>query len=599
MNDLLEMVNMVDKKNHMPSHLSGGERQRIAIACAIAKDSDIILGDEITSALDKENKEIIMHLLRECAKLGKIVILVSHENDIVEKSDRVYRLDHLELKLEKETQVVDTLIDINNKPQRKIKSLEMFELLFHSNKKNNRKRIFMSFLILLVMFLGITTLVQNYNTMNREHYSNEDIANNKILILNNENKYYTRDEYGYAIRFIDQEQPLPENIDEQLKKVNHIQKCYDYYTLSYSMLSGKGINHKMDIQVTRNNKIIEKRKNSSTDYGLIDSKDHFNIIPFFKEEKAFQYDDGVYVNTNMAYQYNIEVGDMIDLKMNVPFAMAKSVQSSTLYEGQEDYYNVYCIGEQMNYSAKVLGIVEANSEYNDIYMRNDVMEKMINQQVAKYKNNEIKINRQEYDGYSTIIDLKPYAQVLFVDKVENVLSVQNEIKDISSHLYVYNEHQSVLKLQEENNAMIRQTLIITYIVLTIILIGSFIMECFYIMKYKSTYMMMRFIGLDKDKMNKIISIQALWQILIMLCLSMLIYVTASMPMMIASIKNIHIIYLYEYLPEIYLYYMNFGQFSMMHFILLICFISFVVTLAHFIMKKYYDKQDLITWIRGK
>jgi ABC-type lipoprotein export system ATPase subunit len=60
--ELLEMVNLKDKKDAMPVSLSTGERQRIAIACALAKDSDIILGDELTSALDDENSDIIMKL---------------------------------------------------------------------------------------------------------------------------------------------------------------------------------------------------------------------------------------------------------------------------------------------------------------------------------------------------------------------------------------------------------------------------------------------------------------------------------------------------------------------------------------------------------
>ena len=54
------------------------------MACAIAKDSKIILGDEITSALDDENKKIVTKILRKCANQGKIVILVSHEDNIIE-----------------------------------------------------------------------------------------------------------------------------------------------------------------------------------------------------------------------------------------------------------------------------------------------------------------------------------------------------------------------------------------------------------------------------------------------------------------------------------------------------------------------------------
>lgn len=140
---LLEMINLKDKKNAYPANLSGGERQRVAIVCAIAKDSDIILGDELTSALDKDNKEIIMNLLRKCANLGKTVILVSHEKKIIEQCDRVYRLDHMELILEKEGKIIENKQN-NNIIRQKIKPFQTFQLLFYSNRTINRRRLIIS-----------------------------------------------------------------------------------------------------------------------------------------------------------------------------------------------------------------------------------------------------------------------------------------------------------------------------------------------------------------------------------------------------------------------------------------------------------------------
>ena len=97
---LLKMVHMDTKGYAMPKNLSGGERQRVAIACALAKNSNIILGDELTASLDDENTDLIMNILRECANMGKIVILVTHEINIINKCDRLYKIDHLNLVLE-------------------------------------------------------------------------------------------------------------------------------------------------------------------------------------------------------------------------------------------------------------------------------------------------------------------------------------------------------------------------------------------------------------------------------------------------------------------------------------------------------------------
>lgn len=96
------MVHIDTKGYAMPKNLSGGERQRVAIACALAKNSNIILGDELTASLDDENTDLIMSILRECANMGKMVILVTHEINIINKCDRLYKIDHLNLVLEKE-----------------------------------------------------------------------------------------------------------------------------------------------------------------------------------------------------------------------------------------------------------------------------------------------------------------------------------------------------------------------------------------------------------------------------------------------------------------------------------------------------------------
>lgn len=71
--DLLKEINLQDKKHAMPNNLSGGKRQRVALACAIVKDSKIILGDEITSALDDGNKEIVIRILRKYAIREKLL----------------------------------------------------------------------------------------------------------------------------------------------------------------------------------------------------------------------------------------------------------------------------------------------------------------------------------------------------------------------------------------------------------------------------------------------------------------------------------------------------------------------------------------------
>lgn len=81
-----------DEANRRVLQPSGGQQQRVAIARALSYDPDIILADEPTGNLDGETQEEIMHILRNLAKSGKCVILVTHSPAVAKMSDYVYEL---------------------------------------------------------------------------------------------------------------------------------------------------------------------------------------------------------------------------------------------------------------------------------------------------------------------------------------------------------------------------------------------------------------------------------------------------------------------------------------------------------------------------
>jgi putative ABC transport system ATP-binding protein len=90
--DLLEMVGLKDRVRHVPAKMSGGQRQRVAIARALANDPAIILADEPTGNLDSVSGENVMELLYELNRKGHTIIMVTHNNEIAEKVDRVIRM---------------------------------------------------------------------------------------------------------------------------------------------------------------------------------------------------------------------------------------------------------------------------------------------------------------------------------------------------------------------------------------------------------------------------------------------------------------------------------------------------------------------------
>lgn len=91
--DLLELVGMGDRIDHQPNELSGGQKQRVAIARALANDPAIILADEPTGALDSETGRQVMDLFHEVHKnQGKTIILITHNQELAEETDRVMTL---------------------------------------------------------------------------------------------------------------------------------------------------------------------------------------------------------------------------------------------------------------------------------------------------------------------------------------------------------------------------------------------------------------------------------------------------------------------------------------------------------------------------
>lgn len=91
---LLERVGLLDKKDSYPSQLSGGQKQRVAIARALALQPDMMLFDEPTSALDPEMVKEVLDVIKELAKDGMTMVIVTHEMGFAKEiADRVIFMD--------------------------------------------------------------------------------------------------------------------------------------------------------------------------------------------------------------------------------------------------------------------------------------------------------------------------------------------------------------------------------------------------------------------------------------------------------------------------------------------------------------------------
>lgn len=91
----LERFNLICLKDKKVYQLSGGEQQRVAIIRVILQDSKLILADEPTASLDKVNEHVIMNSLKELNNQGKTIIVVTHNDNILQYFNRIVRLDDI------------------------------------------------------------------------------------------------------------------------------------------------------------------------------------------------------------------------------------------------------------------------------------------------------------------------------------------------------------------------------------------------------------------------------------------------------------------------------------------------------------------------
>ena len=91
-NEQLKLLGIEEVKDHIPSKMSGGQRQRVAIARALVSGCNILLADEPTGALDQATGREVMELLKEINKRGTTVIIVTHDINIANQTERIIEI---------------------------------------------------------------------------------------------------------------------------------------------------------------------------------------------------------------------------------------------------------------------------------------------------------------------------------------------------------------------------------------------------------------------------------------------------------------------------------------------------------------------------
>ena len=220
--DLLDKLNISSIRRKKIKDLSGGQKQRIAIARALINNPSIILADEPTGALDENNSKSVLEILKEINLEGKLVIVVTHSEKVIEYSTRVIRIKDGKIDCDQKIKrIKETRIDKEDKRENNFYYLLKYGL---RNIFNNKRR---NLFIVIASSIGIVGIILSLFIGNSVKRYIEDLIldknNPNIYSIKINNKVYDKDYFD-------------DDIINKIRNINHINKVYKSSTYSISQL---------------------------------------------------------------------------------------------------------------------------------------------------------------------------------------------------------------------------------------------------------------------------------------------------------------------------------------------------------------------------
>ena len=153
----LEEVGLLEHLNKKPNELSGGQKQRVAIARALINNPEIIVADEPTGALDKDTTENILSIIKNIARKGKLVIIVTHSEIVASYCSRVIELE--DGKITGEIKRNNLYVLDMNKEEKDNKGNLSFSSAIKISQKNIQEKLSRNVLMIFGVSIGIMSII--------------------------------------------------------------------------------------------------------------------------------------------------------------------------------------------------------------------------------------------------------------------------------------------------------------------------------------------------------------------------------------------------------------------------------------------------------
>ena len=329
--EALRKVGLIKHSHKKPNELSGGMKQRVALARAIINEPDIILADEPTGALDKKNANKVLNILKNLSLEGKLVIVVTHSNNVKKFANKIITLDGG--KIIKFDNISDNKLDKKSSEslKRGLNSSICIKLGINNIFKNLKRNI----LIIIASSIGVIgILISLYVGSGVKKYINDEIKNNIDPLSFNitekgknelyDIKYYSESEIS-KIKKIKHIKNIVKNVSYSSAYIIYKNKKYDLVSLSsYTNMNEKNI--KKGNILKDNDIVFSEYLENNIDGNVIDNYVSLYLLDTSNLEPKMISDDlkvsGIYKNGK------------IDLLNNSNYAYVK-------YETLEKIYNDY------------------------------------------------------------------------------------------------------------------------------------------------------------------------------------------------------------------------------------------------------------------
>lgn len=443
-NELVERLDVNDLLDKYPKELSGGEKTRTAVLLALLKNPEIIVLDEPTASLDKNNAIKMIDLLKAYAKDGNIVIVASHDKRMIEAADCLY-----EIKNHKCVRVVDnsanSVVDLYNLKKRQYRYLKI---------KFGHK--FYRLMMLILLSVSLVVSIFGINVYDRYTSMYEDklagMSSLELLVYKQKynNDYFTYDgsEYPFTISEV-----------EKIKNISNITDVTWHFDMAFEDEIGEVTNDSIGIQADEvmskmslfkdTDIIFQDKEICPFDlHGYDDSKDYRDKLAYVFSKQ------GIIISYSLFQaiqsQSNLEIKMMKNLSLEFIAFIPKYDYSNTsrMYLDDQMTYGVdvnTVRGVYRHITVPIKGVLKENQslygiEVNEssIFIENSVLQKYIDETypdsteisyavaqdddtVALYINDlPADIKNENVIHVITKTPWKPNSYIVTVDQINNI-----------------------------------------------------------------------------------------------------------------------------------------------------------------------------------